>query len=304
MTYHLEVVTQETDPCLIRYGGGETDDYSSDTNSEYISDYESDTETSTIKSSTSSLSKVDEQDFNMTYHIREEKFDDNFTQRDLLNKIREIMSSPVVDMSNNSGSLQEIHLWDYLLPNSGSKNGISLLDAYERHELIDKLVIQIEQGEYRKFSVIDNISEVYELPGIHECINGQRPLRPVIDVDASSKDMEVEKVNGREVFIRICFSFIRALYKILDCSWHEILRELVITTSSDESKCSFHILYAPALLIDYQELKEFTELVYTLTGEKYGKFIDRGLPGQNFYLRLIGSAKKKSCKAYSAIFAR
>ena len=29
MTYHLEVVTQETDPCLICYGGGETDDYSS-----------------------------------------------------------------------------------------------------------------------------------------------------------------------------------------------------------------------------------------------------------------------------------
>src|SRR6185312_8259136 len=24
MTYHLEAVTQETDPCLIRYGGGET----------------------------------------------------------------------------------------------------------------------------------------------------------------------------------------------------------------------------------------------------------------------------------------
>ncbi|CAG8688601.1 2320_t:CDS:1, partial [Ambispora gerdemannii] len=34
-----------------------------------------------------------------------------------------------------------------------------------------------------KFSVIDNISEIYELPGIHECINGQWPLRAVIDID-------------------------------------------------------------------------------------------------------------------------
>ncbi|CAI2198675.1 18784_t:CDS:2, partial [Funneliformis geosporum] len=48
-----------------------------------------------------------------------------------------------------------------------------------------------------------------------------------------------------------------------------ILKGLVIATSSDSSKCSYHVLYAPALLIDHHELKAFTELVYTLTGEKY-----------------------------------
>ncbi|RGB23239.1 hypothetical protein C1646_677267 [Rhizophagus diaphanus] len=66
--------------------------------------------------------------------------------------------------------------------------------------------------------------------------------------------------------------------------------------SSDPSKCSYHILYAPALLIDHYELKALTELVYTLTGEKFGKYIDRGLPGQNFNLRLIGLAKKGHVK--------
>ena len=71
---------------------------------------------------------------------------------------------------------------------------------------------------------------------------------------------------------------------------------MVIVTSSDSSKCSYHILYAPALLIDHHELKAFTELVYTITGEKFGKYIDRGLPGQNFNLRLIGSAKKGRVK--------
>ena len=54
-------------------------------------------------------------------------------------------------MLNNKGSLEHIHLylWDYLLPNSGSKGRISLLDAYEKHELSDKLVIQIGQKEFK-----------------------------------------------------------------------------------------------------------------------------------------------------------
>ncbi|PKC55864.1 hypothetical protein RhiirA1_402563 [Rhizophagus irregularis] len=50
------------------------------------------------------------------------------------------------------------------------------------------------------------------------------------------------------------------------------------------------------LLIDHHELKAFTELVYTITGEKFGKYIDRRLPGQNFNLRLIRSAKKGRVK--------
>ncbi|CAI2193766.1 17924_t:CDS:2, partial [Funneliformis geosporum] len=89
----------------------------------------------------------------------------------------------------------------------------------------------------------------------------------VIDIDVSKGDMETADVKGQDVFIRIY-----------------------------PSKCSYHILYAPVLLIDYHELKAFTELVYTLTGEKYGKFIDQKLSGQNFNLRLIGSAKKGRVK--------
>src|SRR6266511_6080106 len=108
--------------------------------------------------------------------------------------------------------------------------------------------------------------------------------------------MKTANVKGQEVFIRICCSFIRALYRILDCSWEDILKGLIVTTSSDPSKCSYHILYAPALLIDHHELKAFTELVYTITGEKFGKYIDRGLPGQNFNLHLIGLAKKGRVK--------
>jgi len=71
---------------------------------------------------------------------------------------------------------------------------------------------------------------------------------------------------------------------------------LVIATLSDPSKCSYHILYALALLIDHHELKAFTELIYTLTREKFDKYINRALPGQNFNLHLISLAKKGCVK--------
>ncbi|PKC59544.1 hypothetical protein RhiirA1_469297 [Rhizophagus irregularis] len=147
--------------------------------------------------------------------------------------------------------------------------------GYDRDEVENKLVIKIDQDDRApKFSVVDDISEVYGLAGIHECINGQKPLRAVIDIDVSQEDMETTGVKA----------------------WENILNGLVIATSSDSSKCSYHILYALALLIDHHKLKAFLELVYSLTGEKFGKFIDRKLPGHNFNLRLIRSAKKGHVK--------
>ncbi|CAI2168764.1 10064_t:CDS:2 [Funneliformis geosporum] len=198
-------------------------------------------------------------------------------------------------MSNNKGSLECLPIYSFFFPN---EKGSSLYNAYDQSEVEDKLVIKIDQdGDHApKFSVTNDVSEVYSLPGIHKCNNGQKPLRAVIDIDTSKEDMETASVKEQEVIIRICCSFIRALYRILDCSWEDILKGLVIATSSDPSKCSYYILYALTLLIDHYKLKALTELVYTLTGEKFGKYIDRGFPGQNFNLRLIGSAKKGRVK--------
>ena len=250
--------------------------------------------TSTIKTPLVQLPNVKERKINVAYTLRQEKFNNDFIPKDLLNTIREIFLSPPRDMSDEKGSLEYLPIYSFLFPN---EKGSSLYNAYDRDEMRDKLVIKIDQDDRApKFSVADDISEVYGLPRIHECINGQKPLRAVIDIDASKEDMETASVKGQEVFIRICCSFIRALYRILDCSWEDILKGLIVTTSTDPSKCSYHILYAPALLIDHYELKAFTELVYTITGEKFGKFIDRELPGHNFNLRLIGSAKKGRVK--------
>ncbi|CAI2195416.1 9665_t:CDS:1, partial [Funneliformis geosporum] len=78
-------------------------------------------------------------------------------------------------MSNDKGSLDCLPIYSFLFPN---EKGSSLYNAYDRNEVEDKLVIKIDQDDRApKFSVADDISEVYGLPGIHECINGQKPLR-------------------------------------------------------------------------------------------------------------------------------
>ncbi|CAG8761033.1 9193_t:CDS:1 [Cetraspora pellucida] len=179
-----------------QYGGRKTDDYSnnldvysnniseseSENCNDYSSNYESDNETNTIESPIFQPSKVEElmsnttyftKQISLTYSKRQERFDNKFIQKDLLNKICKIAFSPARNISNNKGSLKNIHLWDYLLPNYGVKERISLLDAYKREELADKLVIQIEQNKYKKFSVIDDISEIYRVSEVHKCINGQ-----------------------------------------------------------------------------------------------------------------------------------
>jgi hypothetical protein len=311
---HTPTISDQTSSPLVYYNSIGPNEYLSDSDSyndnesdcgsddynNHESNCESDSEeascasTSTTVAPSFQLSNVQKQKINVVYTLRKEKFNDDFTPKDLLNTIREIFLSPPRDMSDEKGSLEYLPIYSFLFPN---EKGSSLYNAYDRDEVENKLVIKIDQDDRApKFSVADDVSEVYGLPGIHECINGQKLLRAVIDIDASQEDMETSGVKAQEVFIRICLSFIRVLYRILDCSWEKILNGLVIATSSDPSKCSYHILYAPALLIDHHELKAFTELVYTITGENFGKYIDRGLPGQNFNLRLIGSAKKGRVK--------
>ncbi|RGB23675.1 hypothetical protein C1646_748105 [Rhizophagus diaphanus] len=78
--------------------------------------------------------------------------------------------------------------------------GSNLYNAYDCNEVENKLVIKIDQDDQApKFSVADDISEVYGLPGIHhECINGQKSLRAVIDIDALQENMEANGIKAQE----------------------------------------------------------------------------------------------------------
>src|ERR1044072_5521539 len=117
-------------------------------------------------------------------------------------------------MSDEKGSLEYLPIYSFLFSN---EKGSSLYNAYDRDEVKDKLVIKIDQDCDRvpKFSVADDISEVYVLPGIHECINVQKPLRAIIDIDATRENMKVNEVKPDSIFIHICCSFIKHCIEFL-----------------------------------------------------------------------------------------
>ncbi|CAG8737742.1 8694_t:CDS:2, partial [Cetraspora pellucida] len=74
---------------------------------------------------------------------------------------------------------------DYLLSNYEAKEGIGLLNVYAWKELINRLVIQVKQDSYYKYSVVD-ISQ-----------------KAVIDIDASQENIESEKVNAKDPFLKM-----------------------------------------------------------------------------------------------------
>ncbi|CAB4481283.1 unnamed protein product [Rhizophagus irregularis] len=208
---YTSTISDQTDRTgtLARYDGAGPSEYLSDSDTynndsdcgsddynNYESNYESDNERAPCVS-TSTTEAVKERKVNVTYTLRQENFNDKFSPKDLLNAIRGILSSSPRDMSDDKGSLDCLPIYSFLFLN---EKGSSLYNAYDRDEVEDKLVIKIDQDDRApKFSVADDISEVYGLPGIHECINGQKPLRAVIDIDASQEDMEVTGVKAQEL---------------------------------------------------------------------------------------------------------
>ena len=67
---------------------------------------------------------------------------------------------------------------------SNNKNDISLLGAYHPKEIFYKYIIRVSK---KGFTVVNHPSEVYGIPDAHECIDGNLPLRPVLDIDARQK---------------------------------------------------------------------------------------------------------------------
>ena len=122
------------------YNDNDSDCRSDDYNN-YESNYESDNEEASC-ASTSTTEAVKERKVNVTYTLRQENFNDKFSPKDLLNAIREILSSLPRDMSDDKGSLDCLPIYSFLFPN---EKGSSLYNAYDRDEVENKLVIKIDQ---------------------------------------------------------------------------------------------------------------------------------------------------------------
>ncbi|PKC50113.1 hypothetical protein RhiirA1_406176, partial [Rhizophagus irregularis] len=120
---------------LTRYDGAGPDEYLSDLSSctdnrsdlrsdgynDYESNYGSDNEEATCAST--SITTIP----SFQYSLRQEKFNDNFSSKDLLNTIQEIFLSPPRDMSDIIGSLDDLPIYSFLFLN---EKGSCLYNAY------------------------------------------------------------------------------------------------------------------------------------------------------------------------------
>ncbi|GES85293.1 hypothetical protein GLOIN_2v1770212 [Rhizophagus clarus] len=183
---------------------------------------------------------------------------------------------------------------------SNNKNDISLLEAYHPEEIYSKYIVRVSG---KGFTVIDHPSEVYGLPNTHECIDGNLPLRLVLDINARQKSdpmnpelpsLDKYKITREDLLSRILIACADIIYS--DLKHFVILNTFTLASSSSADKCSWHIIYKYARFVDYRDLRGFVEKVANRVEKPYSEFIDIGLYKSRFSLRLIGSAKEDRVK--------
>ncbi|EXX67158.1 hypothetical protein RirG_116960 [Rhizophagus irregularis DAOM 197198w] len=208
--------------------------------------------------------------------------------------------SGLADLDYEPGHIDHVY-FQYLF---NSKDDIALLDTYHSEEIFDKYIVRIAGKE---FTVIDHTYEVYGLPDTHECIDGSLPLRLVLDIDVRQKpnpmNSELPSLNGYKISCEDLLS--RILIACVNIINTDLKHFAILASSSNDNKCSWHIIYPYARFIDYRDLKGFVEKVADKVGKPYSKFIDIGLYKSCFSLQLLESAKEKRVKrpAISSTFS-
>src|SRR5437773_10808192 len=105
---------------------------------------------------------------------------------------------------------------------SNNKNDISLLGAYHPEEIYSKYIVRVAE---KGFTLVDHPSEVYGLPDTHECIDGNLPLRLVLDIDARQKpdpknpelpSLDGYKISRVDLLSRILITCVDILYSDLN----------------------------------------------------------------------------------------
>ncbi|CAG8729128.1 823_t:CDS:1, partial [Racocetra persica] len=179
---------------------------------------------------------------------------------------------------------------------SNSKDDIALLDAYYSEKIFDKYIIRVAG---KGFTVVNHPSEVYRLPDAHECIDGNLPLRLILDIDARQypdpmnpelPSLDGNKISRKDLLSRILIACADIIYTDLK---HLItLNAFALVSSSNANKCSWHIVYNYAHFINYRDLRSFVEKVANRVGKPYSDFINIELYKFWFSLQLLGSSKE------------
>jgi hypothetical protein len=153
----------------------------------------------------------------------------------------------------------------------------ALLEAYFQEKITDGYVIWTEDQD---FALVEHPSVVYGKPDTHKCVNGKWPLHLVIDINASQKSLDEKKINCNDFLSRIFNASADILYS--DLKEHASPKSFTLASSSNEDKCSWHIIYLYSFFIDYCDLKGFIEKVIERIGRPYADFIDLGLYKSQF----------------------
>src|SRR5215471_13568693 len=183
---------------------------------------------------------------------------------------------------------------------SNNKNDISLIGAYYPEEIYSKYIVRVAG---KGFTVVDHPSEVYGLPDAHECIDGNSPLRLVLDIDVRQKpdpmnpelpSLDGYKISREDLLSKILIACTYVMNS--DLNHLMILDAFALASSSNANKCSWHIIYPCARFIDYRDLEGFVRKVADMVGKPYSVFIDFDLYKSRFGLRLLGLAKEDRVK--------
>jgi len=97
----------------------------------------------------------------------------------------------------------------------------------------------------KDFTIVDHLSEVYGLPDIHECIDGNLPLYLVLDIDMKQKpdsmnpelpSLDGYKISRKDLLFKILIAYADIIYS--DLNYFIILNAFALASSSNTNKYS------------------------------------------------------------------
>ncbi|CAG8549884.1 16032_t:CDS:2, partial [Cetraspora pellucida] len=127
---------------------------------------------------------------------------------------------------------------------------------------------------------------------LHEYIDGDEPLRPIIDFDLPREvyDSINPKLTGKEILDSLNRAFMKASHEIFP-EWDH--KTITIASSSDAKKISYHISTFGMRLQNIAQVAAFTELVHEKlpVSLQEKSIIDNIANKSSFSLRMLGSSK-------------
>lgn len=199
--------------------------------------------------------------------------------------------------------------WYPLLVQSDSVYGEQLLKDNPLNTLQNKLIVCLtkicDDKNVRSFAVFGSHVEYYyaikKIPVEERCffevIPGEFPQKPHFDIEIDEDNPKFNDIaNNQYKREEIKSQIITAIIKILQ-QYNisiDINKDILVFSSSNDSKLSYHIVVDNYAHINNLEAKAFYKLVKSNISEEYQSFIDKAVYSKLQQFRIVGSQKHKS----------